>query len=246
MLIARTQARASRACPAMPTAGFRLFAGFYVERHGESLSQYYRMYSYGHQELPELIAAHLPARAGASGIFGHSMGGMCAGVRRCAIPTGTILFSAFAPIAARCTAPGDARRLPTISGRMPKVGANTTPASWSRAGPSQGPSSSIRARAINAREQLLPDKFAAAGRPIRPALNLRLRPATITAITSSRPSWVIICATTPAAEKALAVALRRPCAARCSKVRGSLREGARRGAQKVARNPQSDAAIGTD
>src|SRR5260370_21269949 len=54
---------------------FGYSAGFYVDATTAPWSQYYRMYSYVTRELPEFIDANLPARAGATGIFGHSMGG---------------------------------------------------------------------------------------------------------------------------------------------------------------------------
>src|SRR6202521_256961 len=48
---------------------FGYSAGFYVDATLGPWSQYYRMYSYVTRELPELITAHLPAQADASGIF---------------------------------------------------------------------------------------------------------------------------------------------------------------------------------
>jgi len=79
-------------------------AGFYVDATTEPWSRHYRMYSYVTAELPQIMAASFPARAGASGIFGHSMGGHGALVCALRNPGRYQSLSAFAPIAApsRC------------------------------------------------------------------------------------------------------------------------------------------------
>jgi len=83
---------------------FGYSAGFYVDATMAPWREHYRMYSYVTAELPELIAANLPALPGASGIFGHSMGGH--GALTCALrnPQRYRSVSAFSPIAApmRC------------------------------------------------------------------------------------------------------------------------------------------------
>jgi S-formylglutathione hydrolase len=83
---------------------FGLGAGFYVDAAREPWSRHYRMYSYVTRELPEIVAANFPARAGARGIFGHSMGGHGALVCALRNPGSYQSLSAFAPIAApsRC------------------------------------------------------------------------------------------------------------------------------------------------
>jgi S-formylglutathione hydrolase len=83
---------------------FGLGAGFYVDATIEPWSRHYRMYSYVTRELPEIVAASFPARAGANGIFGHSMGGHGALVCALRNPGRYQSLSAFAPIAApsRC------------------------------------------------------------------------------------------------------------------------------------------------
>jgi S-formylglutathione hydrolase len=75
-------------------------AGFYVDATQEPWSTNYRMYSYVTRELPEVVAANLPARAGATGIFGHSMGGHGALTIALRNPAQYRSVSAFAPIAA--------------------------------------------------------------------------------------------------------------------------------------------------
>jgi S-formylglutathione hydrolase len=74
-------------------------AGFYVDATQSPWSTNYRMYSYVTRELPEVVAANLPAKPGATGIFGHSMGGH--GALTCALRNPTLYksVSAFAPIA---------------------------------------------------------------------------------------------------------------------------------------------------
>ena len=83
---------------------FGLGAGFYVDATVEPWSRHYRMYSYVTRELPQIVAASFPARAGAQGIFGHSMGGHGALVCALRNPGSYQSLSAFAPIAApsRC------------------------------------------------------------------------------------------------------------------------------------------------
>ena len=79
-------------------------AGFYVDATQPPWRAHYRMYSYVTRELPALVAAHLPARSAANGIFGHSMGGHGALVCALRNPDFYKSVSAFAPIAApmRC------------------------------------------------------------------------------------------------------------------------------------------------
>src|ERR1700683_4608402 len=78
---------------------FGYSAGFYVDATQSPWSAYYRMYSYVTRELPELVAANLPALPEHTGIFGHSMGGH--GALTCALrnPERYKSVSAFAPIA---------------------------------------------------------------------------------------------------------------------------------------------------
>jgi S-formylglutathione hydrolase len=79
-------------------------AGFYVDATQAPWSSRYRMYTYVTQELPALVAGHLPARPDREGLFGHSMGGHGALVCALRQPGRYRSVSAFAPIAApmRC------------------------------------------------------------------------------------------------------------------------------------------------
>jgi S-formylglutathione hydrolase len=84
---------------------FGYSAGFYLDATQAPWSQNYRMYSYVTRELPRIVAEHLPARANASGIFGHSMGGhgaLTLGLRN---PDLYRSVSAFSPIAAPMQSP---------------------------------------------------------------------------------------------------------------------------------------------
>jgi S-formylglutathione hydrolase len=84
---------------------FGLAAGFYVDATQAPWSQNYRMYSYVASELPQVVAEHLPARTGAAGIFGHSMGGHGALMLALRNPQQYKSVSAFAPISAPTHAP---------------------------------------------------------------------------------------------------------------------------------------------
>lgn len=75
-------------------------AGFYVDATQAPWSTNYRMYSYVSKELPEIVAANLPALTAATGIFGHSMGGHGALTIALRNPGQYKSVSAFAPIVA--------------------------------------------------------------------------------------------------------------------------------------------------
>lgn len=73
-------------------------AGFYVDATREPWSRHYRMFTYVTDELPTLVEANLPVRAGAHGITGHSMGGHGALVVALRRPDRFRSVSALAPI----------------------------------------------------------------------------------------------------------------------------------------------------
>lgn len=79
---------------------FGLAAGFYLDATEGPWSRHYRMYSYVTRELPALIAAHFPAKVGAAGVCGDSMGGHGALVVALRNPDQYRSVSAFAPICA--------------------------------------------------------------------------------------------------------------------------------------------------
>ncbi len=80
-------------------------AGFYLDATRAPWATSYRMYSYVTKELPTLINASFPARAGATGIFGHSMGGHGALTIALKNPNVYRSVSAFAPICAPTEVP---------------------------------------------------------------------------------------------------------------------------------------------
>jgi S-formylglutathione hydrolase len=156
---------------------FGYSAGFYVDATQAPWSQYYRMYSYVTGELMEIVGANLPVQAGASGIFGHSMGGH--GALICALknPDRYKSVSAFAPIAAPMQCPWGKKAYTNF------LGSDT--ASWREydatelvarrpfPGPiliDQGGSDQFLV------EQLLPEKFSAAAAKAGQSLNLRMQP----------------------------------------------------------------------
>jgi S-formylglutathione hydrolase len=156
---------------------FGYSAGFYLDATQSPWSQYYRMYSYVTRELPEVAAAHLPVRAEASGIFGHSMGGHGALVCALRNPDRYKSVSAFAPIAAPMQCPWGKKAFGNY------LGSDT--AAWREYDASelvarkpfgshilidQGTADQFLL------EQLLPEKFAAAAAASGQALNLRMQP----------------------------------------------------------------------
>ena len=84
---------------------FGYSAGFYLDATQAPWSRNYRMYSYVVRELPQIVAEHLPAKAGATGIFGHSMGGHGALTLALRNPSLYKSVSAFSPIAAPMQSP---------------------------------------------------------------------------------------------------------------------------------------------
>jgi S-formylglutathione hydrolase len=156
---------------------FGYSAGFYLDATQAPWSQNYRMYSYITSELPQLVVANLPARAGAGGIFGHSMGGhgaLTLGLRN---PELYQSISAFAPIAAPMQCPWGKKAFTNY------LGGDT--ANWAQYDASELVAKRPHPNLIlidqgNAdqflAEQLQPQKFAAAAAKSGQALNLRMQP----------------------------------------------------------------------
>ena len=80
-------------------------ASFYVNATQEPWCQYYQMYSYIVEELPQLIKTNFPVQTDQQGIFGHSMGGHGALVCALRNPDKYLSVSAFAPIVAPMSCP---------------------------------------------------------------------------------------------------------------------------------------------
>jgi len=82
-----------------PEAGFYA-AGFYVDATVEPYAAHYKIYSYVTRELPGVISSNFPAREGAAGVCGHSVGGHGALTVALKNPDLYRTVSAFAPICA--------------------------------------------------------------------------------------------------------------------------------------------------
>ena len=156
---------------------FGYSAGFYVDATVAPWSQYYRMYSYVTRELPELIDANLPALPGATGIFGHSMGGHGALVCALRNPDRYKSVSAFAPIAAPMQAPWGKKAFTNYLGpdtqSWREYDASELVARRPFPGPiliDQGAGDQFLA------EQLLPEIFSAAAAKAGQAFMLRMQP----------------------------------------------------------------------
>ncbi|HEX4153311.1 MAG TPA: S-formylglutathione hydrolase [Steroidobacteraceae bacterium] len=152
-------------------------AGFYVDATQAPWSTNYRMYSYVTKELPELVAANLPAKADATGVFGHSMGGHGALVCALRNPGRYKSVSAFAPIAAPMQCPWGQKGFHNYLG--PDM------ASWREYDASElvarKPFDGLiridqgKADPFLAQRQLLPEKFAAAAEKSGQKLDLKMR-----------------------------------------------------------------------
>lgn len=156
---------------------FGYSAGFYLDATEAPWSQHYRMYSYVSGELPQIVAANLPAKAAANGIFGHSMGGhgaLTLGLRNPALYRS---ISAFAPIAAPMQCPWGKKAFSHYLGSDTRTWCqyDATELVAKSAHPGlilidQGDADQFLA------EQLLPQKFAAAAAKSGQALTLRMQP----------------------------------------------------------------------
>jgi S-formylglutathione hydrolase len=156
---------------------FGYSAGFYVDATVAPWSQYYRMYSYVTRELPELIAANLPAEAGASGIFGHSMGGHGALVCALRNPEQYKSVSAFAPVAAPMQCPWGKKAFTNYLGSDTQSWREYDATELVARRPFPGPILIDQGTADQfLAEQLLPEKFSAAAAKSGQSLSLRMQP----------------------------------------------------------------------
>jgi S-formylglutathione hydrolase len=156
---------------------FGFSAGFYLDATMSPWARNYRMYSYITSELPRLVAANLPARAGGTGICGHSMGGhgaLTLGLRN---PEIFRSISAFAPIAAPMQVPWGRKAFGNYLGSDTNTWEQYDASALVAKRPhphliliDQGDADQFLA------EQLQPQKFAAAAAKSGQALNLRMQP----------------------------------------------------------------------
>jgi S-formylglutathione hydrolase len=152
-------------------------AGFYVDATQAPWSTNYRMYSYVTRELPEVVAGSLPARGGATGIFGHSMGGHGALTIALRNPAQYKSVSAFAPIGAPMQCPWGQKAFSNYLG--------SDQATWRehdaselvarKAFPTPMLIDQGTADQFFKDQQLLPEKFSAAAAKSGQKLNLRMQ-----------------------------------------------------------------------
>ena len=86
------------AVPDVPEWDFGQGAGFYLDASEQPWAGHFRMRTYIEQELPALVAEHLPVDMARQGITGHSMGGHGALTVALRNPERFRSVSAFAPI----------------------------------------------------------------------------------------------------------------------------------------------------
>ena len=156
---------------------FGYSAGFYLDATQSPWSAHYRMDSYVTRELPQLVAAHLPARAGATGIFGHSMGGHGALTLALRNPALYRSVSAFAPIAAPMQAPWGQKAFGNYLGADKQAWREHDATELVTRRPYPGPILIDQGDADQfLTAQLMPEKFAAAAAKSGQQLNLRMQP----------------------------------------------------------------------
>jgi S-formylglutathione hydrolase len=153
---------------------FGTAAGFYLDATQAPWATHWRMESYITQELPALLAQHFVVKAGALGVFGHSMGGHGALTLALRHPDLFKSCSAFAPIAAPMRCPWGVKAftgyLGTDKAAWAEHDATVLIQSGRRAPPllvDQGEADKFLA------EQLLPHRFEAACRDAEQPLILR-------------------------------------------------------------------------
>ena len=153
-------------------------AGFYVDATQAPWATNYRMYSYVTRELPDIVAANLPANTDAAGIFGHSMGGH--GALTCALrnPSMYKSVSAFSPIAAPMQCPWGKKAFGGYLGSDQATWANYDASELVAKRPCAGPILIDQGDADQffKDQQLLPEKFKAAAAKSGQALTLRMQP----------------------------------------------------------------------
>lgn len=154
-------------------------AGFYVDATAEPWCSHYKMYSYVTDELPAVVMESFPGDPGRQGIFGHSMGGHGALTIALKHPDRYRSLSAFAPIAAATKCPWGRKALGAYLG--------PSRASWEKYDATAlitaaGDRSAFPEILIDQGDadefldqQLLPERFAAACRANRQALQLRMQ-----------------------------------------------------------------------
>jgi len=152
-------------------------AGFYLDATVEPWSAHYRMRSYVVDELRALVNDRFPARADATGIFGHSMGGHGALTLALSHPEIYRSVSAFAPICAPSQCPWGTKAFKGYLGGDRDAWLAHDATEMVRAGHRQGPILIDQGDEDQfLAEQLHPDRFAAACEETGQEIELRMQP----------------------------------------------------------------------
>lgn len=153
---------------------FGTAAGFYLDATQAPWAAHWRMESYITQELPALLAQHFAVRAGAWGVFGHSMGGHGALTLALRHPDLFKSCSAFAPIAAPMRCPWGVKAFTGYLGSDQAAWAAHDATMLIQAGHRTPPLLVDQGEADQfLAEQLLPHRFEAACRDAGQPLRLR-------------------------------------------------------------------------
>jgi S-formylglutathione hydrolase len=152
-------------------------AGFYVDATQAPWADNYRMYSYITKELPALVDANLPAVSGATGIFGHSMGGHGALTLALRNPSLYKSVSAFAPITAPMQCPWGQKAFSNYLGADQETWRQYDASELvaKKAFPTHILVDQGTADQFYKEQQLLPEKFSAAAAKSSQKLTLRMQ-----------------------------------------------------------------------
>jgi S-formylglutathione hydrolase len=152
-------------------------AGFYIDATREPWAANYRMRSYVVYELRALVNVRFPARAEATGVFGHSMGGHGALTLALRHPEIYRSVSAFAPICAPSRCPWGIKAFSGYLGQDRDAWLANDAAELVRTGRRQGPILIDQGDQDQfLAGQLYPDDFAAACEAAGQELVLRMQP----------------------------------------------------------------------
>jgi S-formylglutathione hydrolase len=152
-------------------------AGFYVDATQAPWAENYRMYSYITKELPAAVEANLPSMSGATGIFGHSMGGHGALTLALRNPSLYKSVSAFAPIVAPMQCPWGQKAFSNYLGADQETWRQYDASELvaKRAFPTHILIDQGTADQFLKEQQLLPEKFSAAAAKSGQKLTLRMQ-----------------------------------------------------------------------
>lgn len=151
-------------------------AGFYLNATQQPWSKHYRMYDYVVSELPGAIAANFPILETQQGIMGHSMGGYGALMIALKNPGRFKSVSAFSPIVAPSQVPWGQKAFSNYLGDRQADWLAYDPTHLVKDASERLPILIDQGDAdAFLKEQLQPEKFAAACQAVKHPLNLRMQ-----------------------------------------------------------------------